>query len=572
MSGWQRSFTNVWVSPAMPDLAPHQCEAVTRALSLIARYGGAILADDVGLGKSFVAASVAAHFQHRGSDVEMIVPASLVVQWRETLRDFAVDARVITHDALAGDPIIGDGDRLIVVDEAHAFRNRQTQRWCALARRSVCARLLLVTATPVCNSAGNLLALISLIAADDALRLRGVASIDDAFASRDARALDVIVRELVIRRERDVLPPELRFGSLDRRVIRHPLIGTPIGALQFPLSSSAPLLRQFLGRRLESSPAALLESVRRQRHFYERVIESGRSLSRRDYRQAFAADEDADGFQQILFWDLLAPASGVDLEAIRNELRVLDEIRVIVEQAGDAKASLLESALTNDATLIFTGSAATARALARRLRCGLATARDGRGAIEAFRRGAIDLVVATDLASEGLNLQRAGVVVHYDIPWNPVKLDQRNGRAHRIGQMRDSVRAIYFLPEARSRIVETVASKNRTRRRILTARDDVPDVFSPSLAALPQRLSKNAPALGLAYALRARGLVPPAALTRRHRAGVELLFEAMAVEYLDARRLAELEAVLEREGTLTLSRPIEERQVVSGCPAPSLPL
>ncbi len=535
----------------MPDLAPHQCAAVTRALSLIGCYGGAILADEVGLGKSFVAASVAAHFQRGGSAVEMIVPASLTVQWRETLRDFAVEARIITHDALAGDPLVGHGERLIVVDEAHAFRNRHTQRWCALARRSVCARLLLVTATPICNSVDDLLALVSLIAADDALRLRGVASIDDAFASRDARALDVIVRELVIRRERDVLPPELRFGALDRRVIRHPVVDAPIDALQFPLSANAPLLRQFLGRRLESSPAALLESIRRQRHFYERVIESGRPLSRRDYRLAFAADEDADAFQQILFWDLLAPASGIDLDAIRKELRALEEIRVVVEQAGDAKASLLELALTDDPTLIFTGSAATARALARRLRCGLATARDGRGAIDAFRRGSLDRLVATDLASEGLNLQRAGVVVHYDIPWNPVKLDQRNGRAHRIGQTRDSVRAIYFLPETRSRVVETVASKNRTRRRILDSRSDFTEVLSPGLLVLPQHLPRDAPALALIRALRARGLSPPPALARRHRAGVELLFEAMAGEYLDGRRLAELDVVLEREGALT---------------------
>lgn len=547
----------------MPDLAPHQCAAVTRSLSLIGRYGGAILADEVGLGKSFVAATVAAHFQRGGSAVELIVPASLTAQWRETLRDFAVEARIITHDALAGDPIVGVGDRLIVVDEAHAFRNRHTQRWCALARRSVCARLLLVTATPICNSVDDLLALVSLIAADDALRLRGVASIDDAFACRDARTLDVIVRELVIRRERDVLPPELRYGALDRRVVRHPVVDAPIDALQFPLSVSAPLLRQFLGRRLESSPAALLESVRRQRHYYERVIESGRPLSRRDYRLAFAADEDADAFQQILFWDLLAPASGIDLDAIRSELRALDEIRVVVEQAGDAKVSLLESALGDDLThaptLIFTGSAATARALAGRLRCGLATARDGRGAIEAFRRGTLDWLVATDLASEGLNLQRAGVVVHYDIPWNPVKLDQRNGRAHRIGQTRDSVRAIYFLPETRSRVVETVASKNRTRRRILDSRNDVTEVLSPSLLALPQHLPKDATALALTRALRARGLCPPPALTRRHRAGVELLFEAMADEYLDGRRLAELEAVLEREGALT-SGALTERE------------
>lgn len=535
----------------MPDLAPHQHAAVARALALIARYGGAILADDVGLGKSYVAASVAAILQCRGNAVEIVVPAALVAQWRETLRDFSVEARIITHDALAADPSLGDGERLIVVDEAHAFRNRRTQRWCALARRSVAARLLLVTATPICNSADDLLALVSLIAADDALRGSGLASIDDAFAVRDGPSLDVIVRELVIRRERDVLPPELRFGMLERRVIRHPIADAPIDALLFPLSTSAPLLRQFLWRRLESSPAALLESVRRQLRFYERVNESGRALSRREYRQAFANEEDGDAVQQILFWDLLAPADGFDTRTIRDEMDRLAEVRAVVERAQDTKAALLDAALNGEPTLIFTGAAATARSLARRLRCGLATARDGSTAIDAFRRGAIDRLVATDLASEGLNLQRAGVVVHYDIPWNPVKLDQRNGRAHRIGQTRETVRAIYFLPEARSRVVETVASKNRTRRRILGMQPRGEVTPAPHVLDLPQRFPGGSPALNLIRALRARGLDPPPSLFRRHRAGVEQLFAEMAGEYLDVRRVEELICLLERESAIT---------------------
>jgi superfamily II DNA or RNA helicase len=535
----------------MPDLAPHQRAAVARALALIARYGGAILADDVGLGKSYVAASVAAVFQGRRNAVEIVVPASLVAQWRETLRDFSVEARIITHEALATDSSLGDGERLIVVDEAHAFRNRRTRRWCALARRSVAAHLLLVTATPICNSADDLLALVSLIAADDALRGSGVASIDNAFAIRDGPSLDVIVRELVIRRERDVLPPKLRFGMLERRVIRHPIVDAPIDDLLFPLSASAPLLRQFLWRRLESSPAALLESARRQLRFYERVNESGRALSRREYRQAFANEEDGDAVQQILFWDLLAPADGFDTRAIRDEMDRLAEVRAVVERAQDTKAALLDAALNGEPTLIFTGAAATARSLARRLRCGLATARDGSAAIDAFRRGAIDRLVATDLASEGLNLQRAGVVVHYDIPWNPVKLDQRNGRAHRIGQTRESVRAIYFLPEARSRVVETVASKNRARRRILGMQKRLEEVAAPYVLDLPQRLPGNSPTLNLIRALRAQGLNPPPALFRRHRAGVEQLFAEMADEYLDARRVEELMCVLERESAIT---------------------
>ena len=123
---------------------------------------------------------------------------------------------------------------------------------------------------------------------------------------------------------------------------------------------------------------------------------------------------------------------------------------------------------------------------ARHLRCGLATSRDGTAAIEAFRRGTIDLLVATDLASEGLNLQRAAAVIHYDIPWSPVKLDQRNGRAHRIGQRRPLVRAVYFLPDRdTARTMAIVASKNRARRRIL--KPHPPDLPAESLPKSPRR-------------------------------------------------------------------------------------
>lgn len=529
----------------MIELAPHQRDAVTRLLALLDRYGGAILADDVGLGKSYVAAAVAAQL----SAVELIVPAALVPQWRDTLRDFGVDAHLVTHDSLANERFAMKGAaRFVVVDEAHAFRNPRTQRYAALARRSIGARLLLVTATPVCNSADDLLALVALIAADDALRPLGVASIADAFAARDRPAIDAVVSELVIRRERDVLPDALRFGELERRVIRHRVTGASIGELRFPLTGSAALLRQFLWRRLESSHAALLESVRRQLRFYERVIESGRGLTRRDYRRAFAGDEDAGAFQQILFWDLWMPPAGADLAAVRDEMRRLEALRAFVESQADTKRALLAAAIDGEPTLVFTGAAATARDLARHFRCGLATSRDGTGAIDAFRRGSIDLLIATDLAAEGLNLQRAGVVVHYDIPWNPVKLDQRNGRAHRIGQKRPLVRAVYFLPDRDpARVLAVVAAKNRTRRRVLRPH---PTPLA-DLTTLPPRLPPDAPALALLRALRSRGLTPPPTLLRPHRAGVERLLAEMSREYLDEARVAELAAVLEREREIT---------------------
>jgi len=262
------------------ELAPHQRTAVDRTLALLRRRGGVILADDVGLGKSFVAAAVAARMP---ADLEFIVPAGLVGQWKATLGAFNVDAPITTPDRMVNEPFAPrvDGERLIVVDEAHAFRNPQTQRYAALAGRSIGARLLLVTATPICNSPDDLYALVALIAADDALRAEGVASIEEAFRLRSQDAIATVMREFVIRRGRETLGENLRFGRLERQVIWHDVFAAPIDALMFPLvAARAPLLRGVLWRRLESSEAALLESVKRQMRFYERALDcirSGRS-------------------------------------------------------------------------------------------------------------------------------------------------------------------------------------------------------------------------------------------------------------------------------------------------------
>lgn len=524
----------------MTELAPHQRSAAGRALELLDRYGGVLLADEVGLGKSYVAAAVARTMQERGYEVELIVPASLIAQWKDVLDAFSVTARVLTHDAIP-ERERDHKRRLMVVDEAHGFRNPRTQRWTALARRSVGARLMLVTATPVCNSADDLLSLIYLIAADDALRPLGVASIERAFAIPHARALDIIVSELVIRRDRDVLPAPLQFGELERRVIRHRVPDLAIDTLQFPLVGDGThhqLLRRFLWRRLESSEAALLESLRRQTRFYERALDAisrGRTLTRSDYRRAFAADDESGALQQVLFWDFFATGTAAaGATEIGGEIARLDALAAEARLAPPDKRRMLIDLLDDQPTLIFTGAIATARDVAGALRCAILTSRGAqpRDAIEAFRRGSIDRLVATDLAAEGLNLQRAAVVVHYDIPWNPVKLDQRNGRAHRIGQTRPSVRAIYFMPERdRTGIVSIIDMKNQTRARILR-----PATVPAPPTALPPHLPHDAAGVAL---IRAGADVPELAV-RRFRAGAELELAALSRGPLDERKVRQI--------------------------------
>jgi superfamily II DNA or RNA helicase len=547
----------------MIDLAPHQRTAVDRILVLLERYGGAILADEVGLGKSYVAAAVGAATPDYA--IEVIAPASLIEQWRSTLREFAVGARVMSHDSLLSDRFVArpGARRLLIVDEAHAFRNPSTQRFAALARRSIAAKLLLVTATPICNSMKDLCTLVSLIAADDSLRPLGVASIEEAFLTGRLASIQTMVSELVIRRHRDVLPVEIQFGTMERSVIRHPVLDAHIiDQLQFPLIADGThhaLLRRLLWRRLESSAAALLESIRRQIRFYARALDclsSGRMLTKREYRRAFGGEEERDAFQEVLFWDVFAPReAAVDPEEIRSELRRFDSLREEVAAARDVKRDLLKSVCceTEEPMLIFTGAVATARdivaAIAPLKQTGILTSRgaDPIDAIEAFRHGRIDVLVCTDLAAEGLNLQRAGVVVHYDIPWNPVKLDQRNGRAYRIGQMRPTIRSIYFLPkERRTRILRTMTWKNRARRRLLDSGTATATPF-PSVLALPPRLPKDSPAVALIRRLREAGIPPPPEIARRYRSGVERLFEEMAREYVDKRRMRDLLALLQGE-------------------------
>jgi superfamily II DNA or RNA helicase len=528
-------------------LAEHQLDAVARALELLQTHGGLLLADEVGLGKSFVAAEVMRRY---GGIAELIVPAAIVMQWRETLAAFDVEARILTHDGIVRDRFVATPvRRLVVVDEAHAFRNPRTQRYAALARRTAGARVLLVTATPVCNSVADLEALVRLIARDDLLADVGVPSIDVAFATRDPAALDAIVATLVIRRDRSVLPPELRFGDLERRVVRHPVLDLPlIDELRFPLVGEHALLRRFLRRRLESSEAAFIESVRRQLRFYDRALDAiaaGRALPKRDYRRAFAHEEDRDAFQDVLFWELFAPPGDVDPTVIREETARLELLLAAARASPCTKRTMLAElvAATAEPMLVFTGSVATARDLQAALRCGLVSSRDrSRDAVlQAFRSGRLDVVVSTDMAAEGLNLQRAGVIVHYDLPWNPVKLDQRNGRAFRIGQKRASVRAVYFVPQTRdTRIVETVARKNRVRRRVLGGR--VAPTNAPS--TMPPRLTATSAFLRLQAAT---PLPLPDWLARRHKAGIELLIEEMSREYLDQARLGDLIALAESE-------------------------
>jgi len=477
-------------------LAPHQREGALRVLYTLQRRGGVILADEPGLGKSYVALAVAVEYESAGSSTLIVCPAGLTGQWRRLLDRFAVSAQVCSQES--PDLQRGRAVDLLIVDEAHHFRNPSTDRFRDLAPSTTGARILLITATPLCNSRRDVLELLKWIVPDDALRDRGVDSIAVAFDQGDPEAIAAISDELIIRRTRDVLPEALRAGSLTRRVVWHSAddfsVEAALNALAFPgMERHTSLLRRHLRRRLESSHAALRDTLRRQKRFYARVEgmrARGLTLTKRDWLRSFRGQEDGCE-QEPLFPEAFASLSGsfdAGADHIAAELVAID--RVLETLTRDWKRETLDNLLESEPvqpTLIFTGSVVTAADLHRLLRArhevALLTSRFSAwgsrrvsrdAAMSAFMSGRIELLISTDLASEGLNLERGSRVIHYDLPWTPSRIDQRNGRIWRIGQEKAAIEAIYFLSARHraTRILSILSRKSRQHRLIVDSRNE----------------------------------------------------------------------------------------------------
>jgi len=475
-----------------PWLAPHQIPAAERLSRILTRHGGALLADAVGLGKSYVALAVALA---QGEPFALVVPAVLVPQWRALLARFAIEAPVVTHESLSlAYGSVGarhcraptDPARLFIVDEAHRFRNPDTNRHRALARLVVGARVLLVTATPVHNRLADLLHLFRLFLRDHALAAIGVPSLRRAtLGELDAPSTAAAAARLVVARSRARVRSGYTGGpialSFPQRTDADPVrVGpAPDSVLEALVSGvsrltaggpAAPLLRLMLLRRLASSLPAFRASLARHEAYLdlvERAAADGHSLSPREFQRCFPRTEALD--VQLVLFPLLLEATGAALPV--SDRRELARLRALAADTRDLKADALEHLLdaAPGKTIVFTDARATARHLLQRLHTrraaaifgtagrfatGEATRREVLRAFAPAAQGAAaaapaletDLLIATDLLSEGLNLQDAERVVHYDVPWSPARLAQRVGRIDRLGSPHAGIATVMFLP------------------------------------------------------------------------------------------------------------------------------
>src|SRR5579862_3337012 len=132
------------------DLRPHQVDAVQQLAPLLDAHGGAVLADAVGLGKTYVALALA----KTARCPRIVCPAGLRTMWEAAATLAAVPIAITTTESLSrstGALAIDRRPDLVIVDEAHHCRNPYTHRYRALARLTAGVRVLLLTASPVHN-------------------------------------------------------------------------------------------------------------------------------------------------------------------------------------------------------------------------------------------------------------------------------------------------------------------------------------------------------------------------------------------------------------------------------------
>ncbi len=286
--------------------------------------------------------------------------------------------------------------------------------------------------------------------------------------------------------------------------------------------SAAQLAMSVFQRRLASSTYALLRSFERRQEKLDGLIDdlkNGRMTERqmahrqrsfegledifetRTFDESAAGEDggaDQEGFEEKALGATVA-ISLFELEEERRKVaELLEKTRRLYEAGEESKFEKLQSVLSDpefagEKLIIFTEHRDTADFLIRRLEGLGFTGRialihggmpyqERERQVAFFRKpadeGGADYLVATDAAGEGINLQFCWLMVNYDIPWNPARLEQRMGRIHRYGQQRDPVVIVNLVAGAtrEGRVMRTLLEKLETIRRQLGS-DKVFDVI-----------------------------------------------------------------------------------------------
>lgn len=420
--------------PTLTAIDKHWYQIETARKVLRQLGGRALLADEVGLGKTIEAGLIVSEYLARGmiQSILILTPASLVSQWQlELASKFGISSITTDDDTRQQNPeefwtanqkivaslntaksakhyplVTSRSWDLVVVDEAHHLKNRNTLNWKvvnALNKRFI----LMLTATPVQNSLVELFNLLTLLKPGllktEADFKREYVSSKNGRIPKNQEKLRSLMREVMIRNTRSLVDVQLpkRFATT--------ITVTP--------SDTEKKLYQDLSNFLRVHSADLDKLSRT-----NLLMRAGSSIN--------ALSESLKNLSKKL-----------DNEELKTLIRRAGQIKQ-VEKAKSLVELLKKS---SQKTIVFTTHRPTSAYLAQIFTeagiefaefLGDMTLKQKDAAIEAFRDN-VNVLVASETGGEGRNIQFANCIVNYDLPWNPMKIEQRIGRIHRIGQTQD---------------------------------------------------------------------------------------------------------------------------------------
>ncbi|MCM3762725.1 DEAD/DEAH box helicase [Alkalihalobacillus oceani] len=410
----------------LPKLSPfpHQIEVANTVIEQM--NGKAILADEVGLGKTIEAGLILKEYMIRGlvKKVLILVPASLVSQWaielntkfhipaipqKKTYVWEQCDVVVASIDTAKRQPhrdlVLAQPYDLVIIDEAHKLKNPKTKNYefIRLLKKKFC---LLLTATPVQNKLEEIFNLVSLLKPG---HLGDIQSFEKEYRSS----------------KRSPKNQEKLKELINKVMVRNRRAETGI---------------TWTKRIVETVPITFSES---ERAFYEEIEQLGDDTN---HFALLTLKRELCSSREAAFMTLKNIVERAHKEG-RSAPRAEALLANIQHVTGHAKA---EKALEliqniNDKVIIFTEYRATQLYLQWFLKQNSISSVPFRGG---FKRGKKDwmrelfsnhaqVLIATEAGGEGINLQFCSHIINYDLPWNPMRIEQRIGRIHRLGQKND---------------------------------------------------------------------------------------------------------------------------------------
>lgn len=411
---------------------PHQIDTARKVL--FDMRGRAILADEVGLGKTIEAGLILKEYLVRGlvQKVLILVPASLVLQWvRELNQKFAIPAVaqkkahswqnavvVASIDTAKRDPhrdiLLGNEYDMVIVDEAHKLKNKKTTNYQFMLklRKKYC---LLLTATPVQNDLGELFNLITLLKPG---QLGGQSDFTSNFVfekrvPKNGEQLKEELSKIMIRNRRG-------DGELDftKRHVKN--IEVKLSPEEMELYNG---VTSFVKDQYQASGGDLSSM-----------------LSLVTLQREVCSSRDAVFVTLVNLAKKLAPDS-----PLRDRIWELVALIKAIKANSKAEQAMKLIQEMDDKVILFTEYRATQEYLLNYFKERNLIAVPYRGGMNRGKkdwmmdlfRGRAQVMIATEAGGEGINLQFCHQMINFDLPWNPMRVEQRIGRVHRLGQKHD---------------------------------------------------------------------------------------------------------------------------------------